>query len=519
MEGLSLLYTPLLRVDTSEGFTEMTLPGVLHALWEDRVVGFDALQSHQEQAFYSFIVQLAALCVTRAGGGDVPSTADAWKNALLQLTGGNENAWRLVVPNPHEPAFMQSPIPEGSLDKAGYKNDVPSPSTLDVLVTSKNHDVKQQRIMHPEPEHWVYALITLQTMEGFLGRGNYGISRGMNGGFGNRPFLSLSPGLSFGSRFRRDLGVLVDTHDLMRTLYNPDDGKTLLWTIPWDGQKKSAIALRECDPHYIEICRRIRFEASDGDIVCWRANTKGQRVDAPSSLNGRTEDPWVPVHKDEEKSLTLGGSGFTYEKLQDILLGGTYARPAALRMRQDEEGAMYLTARTMVRGQGKTEGLHHRIVPVPEEVSVILSGETDALDQLARTAEARVQLVSDVESRVLRPAVASLLSAGRDSDVEWEQVQPWIDDFDQVVDDHFFKYLWKSVRADDKEEAELEWKQFLKNEAVREFEDAQEGVPMPDIRRWRAVSAARSVFQSRIREVLKDVFATSDAEPASSDAG
>lgn len=519
MEDLSLLHTPLLRVETSEGLTMMTLPEVLHALWEDRVVGFDALQPHQEQAFYSFAVQLGALAVTRANDGDVPSTPDEWADALLRLTGGNENAWRLVVADPLEPAFMQSPIPEGSLDEAGYKNDVPSPSTLDVLVTSKNHDVKQKRIMHPEPEHWVYALVTLQTMEGFLGRGNYGISRGMNGGFGNRPFLSLSPELSFGSRFKRDLGVLVDSHDSMRTLYDPDDGKTLLWTIPWDGKKKSALPLRKCDPHYIEICRRIRFEDGGGRIVCWRANTKGQRVDVPSSLNGRTEDPWVPVDKDEEKSLTLGGSGFTYEKLQDILLGGTYARPAALRMREGEDGAMYLTARAMVRGQGKTEGLHHRIVPVPEEVSVILAGETGALDQLARTAEARVKLVSEVESRVLRPAVASLLSAGRDGDVEWEQVQPWIDDFDQVVDDHFFKYLWTSVRADDAEAAELEWKQFLKDEAVREFEEAQNGVPMPDIRRWRAISAARSVFQSRIREVLKDVFAASESEPAFSDAG
>jgi len=503
MPDLSLLDDYLFRVQTREHTVRMTLPEILRALTRDDIFSFDALQEHQEQAWYSFLVQLAAMAVVRANEGTIPETVEEWRGALLNLAGDSENAWRLVVSDVEEPAFLQSPVPEGSLDDANYKNDVPSPSNLDVLVTSKNHDVKQQRITHSKPEHWIYALVTLQTMEGYMGRGNYGIVR-INSGYGSRPFLGLSPELSFGARFFRDLSVLVDQHDDLTTLYDVQDGYTLTWTVPWNGQEP--IPIRRCDPYFIEVCRRIRFMREEGEIVCWRATSKGQRIDTPSSLNGRTEDPWTPVDSEEEKSLTLSGEGFTYEKLQEIVFG-KYVRPASLQPHDDDDSAMYLTARAMVRGQGKTEGLHHRIVPIPEEVSELLSDES-AMKALAERAKARVEKAAMVESNVLRPAVAALLSAGTDEDVDWEQVQPWIDAFDDAVDDHFFDYLWASVEAEDEAEAEHEWEAFLRTEAEQQFDEAQDSVPLPDIRRWEALSAARSVFHARIDNVLDGASST-----------
>jgi CRISPR system Cascade subunit CasA len=506
MPDLSLLDDNLFRVQTREHTVRMTLPEILRALTRDDILSFDALQEHQEQAWYSFLVQLAAMAVVRANDGTIPETAEEWRGALLNLADGNENAWCLVVPDLQEPAFLQPPVPEGSLDDANFKSDIPSPSNLDVLVTSKNHDVKQRRISHPHPEHWIYALVTLQTMEGYMGRGNYGIVRGVNSGYGSKPFLGLSPELSFGARFQRDLDVLIDQHDDLTTLYDIEDGHTLIWTVPWNGEKSSALPLRKCDPYFIEVCRRIRFTEEGGDIVCWRATSKGQRIDAPSSLNGRTEDPWTPVDSEEEKSLTLSGEGFTYEKLQEIVFG-KYVRPASLQRHNGDDGAMYLTARAMVRGQGKTEGLHHRIIPIPEEVYGLFP-DKEAMDELADRAKQRVKLVSKVESNVLRPAVAALLSAGEDEDVDWEQVQPWIDAFDDTVDDHFFDYLWASVEAEDEAEAEHEWEAFLRNEAEQQFDEAQDSVPLPNIRRWEALSAARSVFHSRIDDVLDGASST-----------
>ena len=118
----------------------------------------------------------------------------------------------------------------------------------------------------------------------------------MNGGFGNRPLVGLSPDLSWGEHFRRDVDVLLSERDALSERYTLD-GPALLWTRPWDGAKDSAIPLDACDPYFLEVCRRIRFQDDDGDLVCWRANTKGQRVDAPDSLNGDTGDPWTPIEK------------------------------------------------------------------------------------------------------------------------------------------------------------------------------------------------------------------------------
>ena len=61
-----------------------------------------------------------------------------------------------------------------------------------MLVTSKNHDLKSAVAVQAGVDDWIFALITLQTMEGFGGAGNYGISR-MNGGLGSRPAFSLVP--------------------------------------------------------------------------------------------------------------------------------------------------------------------------------------------------------------------------------------------------------------------------------------------------------------------------------------
>ena len=83
--------------------------------------------------------------------------------------------------------------PASSADKLGeYKNTVGTPDELDMLVTSKNHDVKSAVAESASANDWIFALISLQTSEGFSGAGNYGISR-MNGGLGCRPAFSISP--------------------------------------------------------------------------------------------------------------------------------------------------------------------------------------------------------------------------------------------------------------------------------------------------------------------------------------
>lgn len=507
----SLLDAPLFRIrlpdETVQG---QSLPQILHRLAQDNILSFEALQAHQQQAWHSFLVQLAAMAVSREADGTMPSGASGWRDALVGLANGEVAAWHLVVPNVSQPAFLQSPVPEGSLDDAGYKADVPTPDQLDVLITSKGHDVKARRIRHPRPEHWIYALVTLQTMEGFLGRGNYGIVR-MNGGFGNRPLVELANDLSWGERFRRDLDVLLAERDVLADRYTLD-GHALLWTEPWDGAKESGLPLEDCDPYFIEICRRIRFTREDDALVCWRANTKGQRVDAPDSLKGDTGDPWTPIEKSGGKALTLGGGGFTYDRLQEIFLSGEYQRPPALQFRETDEGRVYLVARTLVRGQGKTEGLHHRVVPVPPRATYSLRRKSQR-EMLAQRAEDRVRRVADVRRKVLYPSIGTLLGGGKTDAVDSDDVRPWLDAFDRAVDARFFESLWASVEMSDTDALE-QWQRVLWHEAKAQFEDAEDHAPASSTRYWRARSSARSIFHGAARNVLPHVFSDSEPDPS-----
>ena len=502
----SLLDDPLLRIRLPDNTVQgASLPQILHRLTQDNLLSFEALQAHQQQPWHSFLVQLAAMTTAREADGAPPSNADEWRDALLSLADGDDAAWDLVVADVSRPAFLQSPVPEGTLDDAGYKADVPTPDQLDVLITSKSHDVKARRIRHAEPEHWIYALVTLQTMEGFLGRGNYGVVR-MNGGFGNRPLVGLSPDLSWGEHFRRDVDVLLSERDALSERYTLD-GPALLWTRPWDGAKDSAIPLDACDPYFLEVCRRIRFQDDDGDLVCWRANTKGQRVDAPDSLNGDTGDPWTPIEKSSGKALTLPGEGFTYDRLQDIVFEGEYAPPPALQFRDSDDGHMYVVARALVRGQGKTEGLHHRIVPVPNDALANLRKKSER-EQLAQRAQNRVERVQEVQRSVLYPAIGTLLGGGDTEAIDLEDEAPWLVAFDRTVDARFFEALWASVDMSD-HEAREHWASLLWEEAQTQFDDAEDHAPSSSTRYWRARSSARTIFHGAARNTLK--YAFSDA--------
>jgi CRISPR system Cascade subunit CasA len=511
MDNFSLLDDALFSVCLPDGSVErLTLPDILDRLSSENLLSFEALQAHQQQAWYSFLVQLAAMAVAREADGELPSDPAGWRDVLAGLADGSEAAWQLVVGDLSEPAFLQSPMRnEDSLDEAGYKSDLSSPDDLDMLVTSKNHDVKQHRISNPRAEHWIFALVTLQTLEGYMGRGNYGIVR-MNGAYANRPLVGLTPELSWGKRFRRDLTVLLGEREQLADTYELD-GPALLWTAFWDGSKEEAIPLHDCDPYFIEICRRIRFTEEDGTLACWRTNTKGQRLDAPDSLDGITGDPWTPIDLAENKVLTLGGEGFTYQKLQEIFLSDAYKLPPALRHYADDDEVMYLTARAMVRGQGKTEGLHRRIVPVPPKVSPLLQRKTDRR-RLAARAKERVALADETQRTVLYPSFAALLTGGQDrnlTDREQDRVGVWTSAFDRALDARFFESLWDTVEQTSEESA-ADWQDILRAEAEEQFDEAKRSTPLAAAHRWRALSKAQSIFDASVRRVLPRAFPEHD---------
>ena len=243
---------------------------------------------------------------------------------------------------------------------ADYKRAVATPDELDMLRTAKNHDLKSAVAVGAHTDDWLFALVTVQTTDGFEGAGNYGISR-MNGGMGSRPAFSLVPPGGLGAHTRRDIVVLVDRWgDLSDAFPRREPGHALLWTVPWDGTKEQVLAFDTLDPLYIEICRRVRLRCDpDGRLHAKRATSRGPRIEA-KQLKGRTGDPWTPINNKEGKSLTLAADGFTYKRMTKYLTSPDFQRPVLLEpthAEQNSQQAMQLMARAMVRGQAKRRGI------------------------------------------------------------------------------------------------------------------------------------------------------------------
>ena len=190
----NLLTESLIRYYNSAGnHVEVSLPEVYGALMSDSVSAFHALRPHQRHAWHAFLVQLGAMAIHRAGVDEPPTEDTDWAGLIRGLTpdSPDDEPWHMVVEDITRPAFMQPPA--RSQERAeDYKNSVYTPDEVDMLVTSKDHDLKSAVAQRAGIDDWIFALITLQTMEGFGGAGNYGISR-MNGGLGNRPAFALAP--------------------------------------------------------------------------------------------------------------------------------------------------------------------------------------------------------------------------------------------------------------------------------------------------------------------------------------
>lgn len=518
-----LLRDQLFRLHSADGEEHhATLPAVLARLGGGGdVASFSALQAHQVHAWHAFLVQLAALALHRGGETDPGHDEAAWLERLLLLTDGASEPWTLVVPDLDRPAFLQPPVPEGTLDR--FKGQVLEPDALDILVTTKNHDVKAARIASPSPEHWVYALVSLQTTQGYSGRHPpdacyYGIIR-MNGGFGNRPCFGLSPSLDSASRFRRDLQVLLGecTMSLAGAYgYPAEGGAALLWLEPWNGA--DTIPLQQCDPFFIEVCRRVRLVQERGRVVARTAPSKAKRI-AASVDTGDTGDPWTPVRIEDGAALTLDGSGFTYRRVQQLLFDGDYRLGPAAVVQPNDRGDMWLVAQALVRGDGRTDGLHTRTIPVPSRIRHRL-GHPEQRKSLAELAQRQVEQAALVDRKILNPALCTLLQGAPEKiDLKDRRARRWRDRFDAEVDRAFFPRLWENADLDPLE-AEHRWTGLLRDLALAQFEDAIRSARVSDARRYRAVAVAERVLRGALRNNFPSLFPPAERrsdEPISTD--
>lgn len=484
-----------------------SLPEVYAALLANNIDAFPALRPHQRHAWHSFLVQLAVIALHRADKTEPPSDRDAWEDLLRELTRkfADDEPWTLIVEDVAKPAFFQPPA--RTADKlTEYRNYVATPDELDMLVTSKNHDLKSAVGSQTHMDDWIFSLITLQTMEGFAGAGNYGISR-MNGGLGSRPAFTLAPTGGIGAHVKRDITALLKHRQtLLADHFMIDRGAALLWIRPWDGTTAEAFPINELDPFYVEVCRRVRLcVGENGKIHGIRAVSKAARIEA-KAMKGRLGDPWVPIDKKENKSLTLAANGFTYKRIVDYLNHAEWEWPALLRLTPEEESSsesMQLVARGMVRGQGKTEGYYERIVPLKTQTARFFGTNLDAPD-LHKMAKRRIDRVAIVQG-ILRHAIATFAARGESRDIGSEHrslARTWSNQLDEIVDDRFFEDLQDEFEAheSEREKHHDDWlRNFVIAKARGILRSAEDTLPCPAIHRYRARVAADGLFEGRLR--------------------
>lgn len=503
----NLLTDPLIRVRLADGTSPaMSLPGVYEAMAADRVTAFPALRPHQRHAWHAFLAQLGAIALHRAGANAPPRMAADWRIAIRGLTPefADDEPWRLVVDDPMAPAFLQCPAPNGLDD---YRGQVETPDDLDILVTAKNHDVKRTVAMRGSADDWIFALIDLQTMAGFLGAGNYGVAR-MNGGFSARPCLGLAPADGGpGAHLLHDVRRMLAGRDALLDSYQDyfasDDGVALVWLESWNGA--NSVDLRRLDPHFIEICRRVRLREKNGTLVARTASSKAPRI-AAKAAHGNLGDFWTPVSVTDGKALSLSDAGFRYDRLAKLIFDTQdFRHPPAMQVNGARAGRWRVVARGVAGGQGKTDGYHERadVAFGPETASALT--RIDRRDVLARIADKQIAEIREVTG-ALRFGVAVAASGGNaPADLtkgDRAHANPYARRLDAAADVRFFGALEQRFLAANEAEAAAGRAGFTRDliAAAKELLlEAIETVPCPSIRRHRARARATSAFWGRLR--------------------
>lgn len=304
-------------------------------------------------------------------------------------------------------------------------------------------------------------------------------------------------------RWRRDSAALLQARDSIAETYGllPQEGLALVWLTPWSGKASDSIAFGALDPHYIEICRRVRLiRGKAGRISGMRATSEGRRIEA-EARKGVTGDGWTPV--EEDKSLTLQASGFNYSLMAELAWGTKYRKTLAQIIRpEDGYTGISLLAQCVVRGQSKTEGYHERRIPLSKKaIGFLRGGQTDVP---ATIAAARVKDVAAMRGSVLRTALFYLLEAGTekidfDRRTAKQQIEPFVRSFEQAEDARFFDDLHQEIEAEDANAERLAWLIGLAARAETVLHSAFAIGPQCGERRYRARARALSYFHSALR--------------------
>ena len=508
MNRYSLVSEKLFPIRTDDDRMQMlSLPDVLSYLSTGKDIIFSDLQIHQQHAWHAFLVQLAAMglasnSIDEANGMD----SESWKSILLGMTDGDENPWCLIVSDWDKPAFMQPPSPKGTHFKSADNRK--TISELDILVLSKSHDVKINKIAKPSKSQWIFNLITYQTMSGVLGRENYNIAR-MNSGLGSRPCVTLKFGNNWGLRFLREVNSALKiraemaTDDILGFSYNNAHGHQLLWTLTWDGLNQ--INIEDCDTLFIEVCRRIRLQEDNHVIEAYFTGSKNQRMNA-AFLKGRTGDLWTPLDtsKDSVTALTVSEAGFSYELMRRILFEDQLVFSPLLSAQIDADDDFEIYAEVVSRGQGKTAGFHKRILPMPKKISRLFSTQTSK----QALAERAKEYVDDAKciKKIMKIALLVFLQGNKPKlNYDDHRHEKIVQRLDNSIDSLFFHHLWETSEMEPTE-ARIIWRNELSEEALRMLHQAFNSLPCPESRKYKSMTYSERAFRSQVYQQFQIGF-------------
>ncbi len=499
----NLLTDPLIR---TQPLGNLTLPGVLAALMRDEIATYTVLRPHQSMFWHMFCVQLAVMALKE--NRDIPEDEAAWYDLLSAMTSSNpENtAWSLIVDDWTKPAFMQAAVPAD----VALKNDVPTPDALDMLITAKNHDIKQATAVNANEDDWLFALVTLQTGEGFNGKGNYGIAR-MNGGSSSRSLFGLAPVIEGqintprpGAWFERDIKALQSSNIVQNLGFKSSEGIGLTWLQPWP--EDNQLQISDLDQNFIEICRRVRLMSVDGCISAKKGNSKVTRVNA-KDFHGAVGDPWAPVHKTEGKAFTLGeGGDFDYRKIIEIMFSGNWEIPALAKTTPFEtpNAQLLLVTQAFARGNSKTSGFRSRSIPIVGKVAAAF-GQTNERSKLYKIGREQAEVVKHFQ-KMLGYALVVAVACGDVQRIDvkyYDYARPAQVALNRYADSIFFLFLWKQFGGSETN-AKSEFIRKLWRKTQEIFEQFLPTMPVASFMRPKSDARARGGLIGSVMSVYSD---------------